>query len=88
MAKYFHFSNFFDSIGQSFERLISNWQNFTRNLANFYAIGEIFSAVNDQILKNNEAIWSHWLRRQLKQKNLLDIKLLLKFWSLNLTLDG
>ena len=34
------------------------WQYFKPTTANFYAIGQIFTVVNGQILKNSLAIWS------------------------------
>ena len=34
-------------------------------LANFYAIGPICSLLNDQLFKNNLAIWSHWPRDEI-----------------------
>ena len=40
----------------------SLWQSFEPTLANFYAIGQFFIIVNSQILKNDLAIWSHWLQ--------------------------
>ena len=39
----------------------SVWQNFVPTKANFYAIGQIFIVANGQIMKQNQAIWSHWL---------------------------
>ena len=37
----------------------SVWQNFVPTKANFYAIGQIFIVANGQIMKQNQAIWSH-----------------------------
>ena len=33
------------------------WTDFAKIL---YAIGQVFTDVNGQMLKNNLAIWSHW----------------------------
>ena len=42
-----------------FQGLFGIWQNCERTGAIFYAIGQILFVVNDQIMKNNPAIWSH-----------------------------
>ena len=38
-----------------------NWQKFEPTLEK-YAFGQTFTVVNGLILKNDLAIWSHWLR--------------------------
>ena len=48
-------------------KLFSVRQNFKPTLAIFIHFGQIWAAVNSQIMKNNLAIWSHCRRSQLKK---------------------
>ena len=50
--KFFPLWRNFESIWQLFEGLFSIWQIWS----------QIFSVENDQILKNNQAIWSHCIK--------------------------
>ena len=35
-----------------------------------YVFGQLFPVVNDQILKNNQAIWSHWFGMSQEQNQI------------------
>ena len=66
---------------QFWKALFSIWQHFEPPLATFYAIGNICTVANGQVLKCNLAIWSHWRRR--KQKNTTKTIIIDIDWLLN-----
>ena len=61
----------FKSLGNFLNVLFSIWHTFWH----FYATGQIFVVVNDQILNSYKAIWSHWAGMLKVRKMLFLLKL-------------
>ena len=58
LAKIRHFDIILNVLGNSFLSYYLVFDHIWPTLANVYAIGHFFIVVNDQLLKNNLAIWS------------------------------
>ena len=58
-GKFLPFCTLLKVFGHFWKALFSFWQNFEYSLSNVYALGQIYSVTNGQILKNTLSIWFH-----------------------------
>ena len=59
-AKFRHFGKKIKALGNFYKPWVVSWNFFNLLWQKCYALGQFYIVVNDQKLKNDKTIWSHW----------------------------